>query len=144
MLATMIPDEYGYIKSVGSEIAVGIKRGLMGELTGESLMLLASVTGKDRVILESLGASAATYVFRMDGQNFREFLPAFNESMLAVNFRREPVYLSDEALLEERHASYRYALLRCPALSGLRARFVGRAAHSGFNAWKRTLHTYIS
>ena len=143
-LNEMIPDEYGYIKEICDDIAVGLKRGLMGELTGESLMILGQVKGKDRVLLESLGASAATYVFRMDGEDFAQFLPAFNESMIAVNFRREPIYLSDEALNDEKYAAYRYALLRCPALSGLRARFMGRAAHTGIDAWKRALGKYLT
>lgn len=142
-LNELIPDEYGYIKEVCGDVAVGLKRGLMGELTGESLMILGCVKNKERVVLESLGASAATYVFRTEGEDFAQFLPAFNESMLAVNFRREPIYLSDEALKDEKYAAYRYALMRCPPLAGLRTRFIGRAAHSGYDAWKRALGKYL-
>lgn len=142
LAASQIAREYAHIKSVCDKLAVGIKRGLMGDLTGESLVLLGHVAGAGRVIMESLGAAAATYVFRMD-TGWESFVPAFNESMLAVNFRREPIYLSDEALQTQAHTAYRYALTRCPALARLRSLFVGRAGHSGFDAWKRALDAYI-
>ena len=142
--ASQIAQEYAYIQSVSSDMAVGIKRGLMGELTGESLLLLAPVADRKRVIMESLGASAATYVFNMDDDtSFAHFLPMFNESMLAVNFRREPIYMSDKALKDEKHEAYRYAVMRCPALVRLRAQFAGRVKHSGFESWKNALGAYI-
>lgn len=137
-----ISAEYAYIKSVTSDLAVGIKRGLMGELTGENLVLLAPAAGKNRLIMESMGSSAATYVFDMD-MEFKSFLPLFNESMLAVNFRREPIYLSDDALKSEKYENYRYALMRCPVLVKLRSQFLGRVAHSGFDSWKSSLGELI-
>ncbi len=142
-LLEQIPDEYGYLKSVSGALAVGIKRGLMGALTGESIILLASVGNK--VIMESLGeAAAATYVFDMGQTPWEAFLPAFNESMLAVNFRREPIYMSDEALASEKHEAYRNAIVRCPALGTLRKQYLGRVAHGGFDAWQRALNGYIN
>jgi hypothetical protein len=141
-LTEQIPQEYGYLKSVSGTLAVGIKRGLMGSLTGESIILLAPA--RNKVIMESLGESAAaTYVFDMGGSQWQAFLPAFNESMLAVNFRREPIYMSDEALSSDKHEAYRNAILRCPPLSKLRSQFLGRVTHSGFDAWKRSLDAYI-
>ena len=141
-LTEQIPDEFGYLKSVSSGLAVGIKRGLMGSLTGESIILLATVHGK--VVMESLGdAAAATYVFDMGQTPWEAFLPAFNESMLAVNFRREPIYMSDEALASEKHEAYRNAIVRCPALSLLRQQYIGRVAHSGFEVWQRALQKYL-
>ena len=141
---SQIAREYAYIKSVSSDMAVGIKRGLMGQLTGESIILLAPSSCGKRIIMESLGASAATYVFnRAPNTSWDQFLPLFNESMLAVNFRREPIYLSDEALEAEKYETYRYAVLRCPALVRLRAQFAGRVKHSGFETWKNALGAYI-
>ena len=141
-LTEQMPEEYGYLKSVSEAMAVGIKRGLMGDLTGESIILLAQAGS--RVIMESLGGSAAaTYVFQMN-QPWLSFLPAFNESMLAVNFRREPIYLSDEALLTGKYEAYHNALTRCQALVNLRTQYKGRVAHSGFEAWKRSLDAYLN
>lgn len=140
-LTEQIPDEYGYLKSVSGGLAVGIKRGLMGSLTGESIILLAPAGNK--VIMESLGeAAAATYVFDMGQTPWEAFLPAFNESMLSVNFRREPIYLSDEALASDKHEAYRNAIVRCPSLGLLRKQFLGRVAHNGFDAWQRALEAY--
>lgn len=137
-----IPQEYGYLKSVFGTLAVGIKRGLMGSLTGESIILLAPARSK--AIMESLGESAsATYVFDMGDTGWEAFLPAFNESMLAVNFRREPIYMSDETLASDKHEPYRNAIVRCPSLRILRSQYLGRVTHSGFDAWKRSLDAYI-
>lgn len=141
-LTEQIPQEYGYLKSLSGTLAVGIKRGLMGSLTGESIILLAPAGSK--VIMESLGESAsATYVFDMGDARWEAFLPAFNESMLAVNFRREPIYMSDETLASDKHEPYRNAIVRCPSLRILRSQFLGRVTHSGFDAWKRSLDAYI-
>lgn len=141
-LSAQMPQEFGYLSAVSSQLAVGVKRGLMGSLTGESIVLLAPVGAK--VIMESLGeAAAATYVFDMGQTPWEDFLPAFNESMLAVNFRREPIYMSDEALASEKHETYRNAIARCGALATLRKQYLGRVAHSGFDTWKASLDAYI-
>ena len=146
-----IAQEYTYLRTLSGDMAVGIKRGLMGELTGETIHTLTPVFEKNIVILESLGESAAaTYVFRMsaDGPPSRDgwlqWLLAFNDSMLAVNYRREPVYLSEEALKAEKYENYRGALHRNEGLRTLRALFIGRAAHSGFEAWKKTIESYMA
>ncbi len=141
-LTEQIPQEYSYLKSVSGSLAAGIKRGLMGSLTGESIILLAPAANK--VIMESLGeTAAATYVFDMGDMPWGAFLPAFNESMLAVNFRREPIYMSDETLSSDKHEAYRNAIVRCPSLKKLRSQFLGRVMHSGFDAWKHSLDAYI-
>ena len=63
-----IAGEYAYLSSISDGLAVGVKRGLMGELTGESMLILAPVIDKNVLVMESLGdASAATYVFRLSG-----------------------------------------------------------------------------
>lgn len=54
-----------------------------------------------------------------------------------LNFRRRPIYLSDDEL--ERDAKFhRYAIAarRIPELREVRAAFVGRAAHSSLEAWQ--------
>lgn len=149
--ASQIAEEYGILRTISGNMAVGIKRGLMGELTGETIHTLTPVFEKNAVILESLGeGAAATYVFRMsaDGQasrdGWRQWLLAFNDSMLAVNYRREPIYLSEEALNAEKYEDYRGALRRSEGLRHLRSLFVGRAAHSGFEAWKKTIEKYMA
>ncbi len=147
---SQISGEFGYLSSVSDDIAVGVKRGLMGELTGESVLLLAPVFAKNILIMESLGdASAATYIFRLsangtaDKAQWRRFLMEFNDCMLSVNYRREPIYLSDEALRETRYETYANALRRVPALTRLRALFLGRAVHGGFEAWRNKIESFM-
>ena len=115
-----------------------------------SILLLAPVFKKNAMVMESLGdAAAATYVFRLpesvriDPAQWRRFLLEFNDSMLSVNFRREPIYLSDEALEEARYETYKNALRRVPALTKLRSLFAGRAVHSGFDAWKKKIESLM-
>ena len=149
--ASDIAQEYEYLKSLADgSMAVGIKRGLMGEMTGEVIHTLTPVFVKNAVILESVGeGAAATYVFRLGlkgsipPESWRQWLLAFNDSMLAVNYRREPIYLSKEALKAEKYEDYRGALKRSEGLRNLRALLAGRAVHSGFEAWKRTIESYL-
>lgn len=145
-----IAQEYEYLKSVSSDIAIGIKRGLMGELTAESILIIAPVFEKSIMFMESLGdTAAATYVFKLpfagsvSAAQWDEFLLRFNYSMLIVNFRREPIYLSDDALNNEKYEQYKQALRRVPGLSQLRALFAGRVIHSGFDSWKKSMDSYI-
>ena len=146
-----IAKEYEYLHTLSGDMAVGVKRGLMGGLTGETIHTLTPVFEKNIVVLESLGeAAAATYVFRMsmDGSpsrdGWQQWLLAFNDSMLAVNYRREPIYLSEDALKAEKYENYRGALHRSEGLRRLRALFVGRVSHNGFELWKKNIESYMA
>jgi hypothetical protein len=145
-----IAQEYKYLKSVSYDIAVGVKRGLLGDLIGESILLLAPVFDKNIMFMESLGdTAAATYVFKISAgfgaspEHWDDFLLRFNYAMLSVNFRREPIYLSDEALGSVKYEQYRQALGRVPDLLELRKLFAGRVMHSGFESWKKSMDSYI-
>jgi len=54
-----------------------------------------------------------------------------------LNFRRRPIYLSDDEL-ERDPKFHRYAIAarRIPELREVRAAFVGRAVHSSLEAWQ--------
>ncbi len=145
-----LSQEYGYLKSISSDLAIGVKRGLMGELTGESVIILAPVFDKNIIFMESLGdTAAATYAFKLSAEGsfsaaqWDDFLLRFNYSMLSVNFRREPIYLSEEALGSEKYVQYNQALRRVPGLLKLRESFAGRVIHSGFESWKKAVDSYI-
>ena len=56
--------------------------------------------------------------------------------MLAINFRREPIYLPDERLEEPQYQKYKFAIAKIPALSGLRQLFIGRVIHRTPEQWK--------
>ena len=93
----------------------------------------------------------ATYVFRlMEPARFASLsgealadeversLALLNRALLQLNFRREPIYLSDEQIAaDERYARYRVALRKLPHLRRARASFLGRAAHDA--GWRRRI-----
>jgi hypothetical protein len=95
----------------------------------------------------------ATYFFRIgaggDGESGArprrdtspEVAPAVHElsrALITLNFRREPVYLPDDALAsEKRFRHYAIAVRRMPGLAHLRRAFLGRAIHSSLPAWQK-------
>ena len=56
--------------------------------------------------------------------------------MLAINFRREPIYLPDERLKEPQYQKYQFAIQKIPALQELRQLFIGRVIHGTPEQWK--------
>jgi len=154
---------YGFLRSLAQpdEICVGMKRGLMGDLTGDYVWALFPICDPDperpgnAVALEAAslaGTGRATYFFRLAGRReypllagepgellrrVAVFCRQLNRWMLAVNFRREPIYLPEEKLNEPRYERYRNALQRIPGLSQLRERFIGRVIHTSAAQWRR-------
>jgi hypothetical protein len=63
-------------------------------------------------------------------------LAELNRALVLLSFRREPIYLSDEAL-DTRPRFHRYAIAcrKLPELRRLRAAFLGRAVHTTVEAW---------
>jgi len=156
-----IKDEYDFLKSMAQQqkMCIGLKRGLLGDLTGEYLWFLIpmyDVVSKDygnAIAMEAITGEEggkATYFFRIvsrgEYRNFKniddlhkkvdEFIKKINRCMLAINFRREPIYLPDERLQEPQYQKYLYAIAKIPELKELRELFIGRVIHSSFEKWK--------
>lgn len=156
-----LDQEYAYLESLAQKdrMCIGLKRGLMGDLTGEYLWFLIPMysldpaEGGNLVAMESRsteGGGGATYFFRLVGREaytgFTEidelhaaadaFITTMNRCMLAVNFRREPIYLPAQRLSEPRYEKYRTAVSRIPELRTLRDHFVGRVVHRSFEQWQ--------
>jgi hypothetical protein len=183
---TPIGDEFEFLKSIGREdkAAIGFKRGLVGDLSGDTLWFLVPIYSKDpraggnalvmeaatirRQETEGSGLEPAnfpagendeiikqegraTYFFRIvsrgDYPHFKNtsdldpkvdrFIEDFNRCMLEVNFRREPIYLPQEKLLEPAYRKYRFSLKRLPALRMLRSHFIGRVMHRSRDQWRK-------
>lgn len=143
--------EYNYLKKISAagKMAFGIKKGLMGKLSGDNYIFLFCVEyPAPAVIAESflvepktkeITDKTATYVYRLPPgakDPWAAFLSFFNRAMTAVNFRRLPVLLSDERLIDPKNAVYAGALARVPELKALRQLYVGRAIHSGAPQWE--------
>lgn len=156
-----IKEEYDFLKSLAQKerMCIGLKRGLLGDLTGEYIWFLIPIYSTDpnapgnAVAMEAIsgeGGGKATYFFRIvsrrDYPNFKSieelhkevdnFIQRMNRCMLAINFRREPIYLSEERLAEPRYQKYQYAIAKIPALRQLRKLFIGRVIHSSPEQWK--------
>jgi len=156
-----VKKEYDFLKSLSQQkkICIGLKRGLMGDLTGEYIWFLIPIYSADTrepgnaVAMEAStggGGGKATYFFRIvsrkDYPHFKDlgdlpeevdlFVKRMNHCMLEINFRREPIYLPDERLEEPRYAKYKFAVQRLSSLRTLRQLFIGRVSHVSPEQWE--------
>lgn len=157
-----IKEEYDFLKSLSQQqkLCIGLKRGLLGDLTGEYIWFLIPLYSTNpnepgnAVGMEAIsgeGGGKATYFFRIVSRknypNFKRledlhrevdnFIKRMNRAMLAINFRREPIYLPDERLEEPQYQKYKFAIAKIPALRELRQLFIGRVIHSSPEQWKQ-------
>lgn len=152
--------EYDHLKTMAKQtkMCIGIKRGLMGDLTGEYIWFLIPIYDQDThkpgnaIAMETIakdGTGQATYFFkimnRSDYANTNDvdtldhaadqMLKQLNHALLAINFRREPIYIPDEKLNEERYRKHQFSIARIPELQLLRKHFIGRVMHVSKQQW---------
>ena len=196
-----ITKEYEFLNSLSakSQVCVGIKRGLMGDLTGTYIWMMFPLlksgtnrlsntiaieafntqenTGKDKqqMILENTvseteeetsqtpheeqkpATTGATYFFKTMGRKeyaqtkdedliteLENFTKNINRAMIEVNFRREPIFLSEEQLDSTKYVQYRFAITRMPSLRMLRSLFIGRVIHSSPEQWKSNIASLLA
>jgi hypothetical protein len=71
-------------------------------------------------------------------------LRRLNRGLALLNFRRRPIYLSDDELaMDPRYHRYAIAARRMPELRELRANFVGRAIHSSPDSWQAQVESIL-
>lgn len=85
------------------------------------------------------GSGRATYFFDAAAP-VEQAIAHLTRGLALINFRREPVYLSDESL-EQQQRFRRYAIgcRKLADLRALRAAFRGRAIHTSIEAWTAQL-----
>jgi hypothetical protein len=152
---------YEYLKSISDTdlSAIGIKSGLMGDLDGRYTWFIMPILSGNAIAMEvASGKSAATYFFRIAPQNdfvqgiakdtlkalAQQMIRQINYCMIMINFRREPIYISEKSLGSDKYIKYAYALKNIPSLKQLRACYIGRVAHAGFKAWKDNVSALLS
>ena len=64
--------------------------------------------------------------------------------MLAINFRREPIYIKDEELEKPEYLKYKIAITKIPELKLLRQLFIGRVFHTSLEDWKEDFNSLIN
>lgn len=161
-LAAMgISREYEFLRGLtrSDQAWIGVKRGLMGDMTGQYVWFLIPIIGKDptapgnAIAMEASskeGAGKATYFFRIAGrkehraksaeelgQECEGLIKTINRALIEINFRREPIYLPEERLTEPAYQRYLFSIGRLPSLRALRGLFIGRIAHSTPEQWER-------
>ena len=113
-------------------------------------LLPGATAAGDRLALDVLSeADHATYVYRVDPapvglarRAAAEWLAATaSHTLLALDFKKEPLYLPEAELLAAREGLYRAAWRRLPGLRALRGRLIGRALHTAAGAWAEQLRT---
>lgn len=143
--------EYLFLKniSVPADTAFGVKKGSMGALGGDHYIFAFRIekpgpaAAVESFLVEPSATDAgsdkqATYFYRLPGgaaTPWTDFLGFFNKAMTAINFRRMPVFLSEERLSEPRYALYSGAVERVPELRALRGLYAGRAIHGEHAQW---------
>ena len=156
-----IKEQYDFLKSLSQQkkACIGLKRGLLGDLTGEYMWFFIPIYSTNpkepgnAIAMEAASEESggkATYFFRVvsrgDYPNFKnvedlhvevdKFIKRMSRCMLDINFRREPIYLPDERLEEPRHIRYRFAVQKLSSLRVLRSHFIGRVIHTSPEQWK--------
>ncbi len=149
-----IMQEYEFLNTLGKtdQQCIGFKQDLARE---DSLYLwfLIAIPGSNAIAMEatsSAQAGRATYFFRIVPRGDfpilgdkdivargSDLLMEINRCMLAINFRREPIYLAEEKLAEPRYLKYFYAVQRLPELQVLRRLFIGRVFHREQVQWEQ-------
>ena len=93
----------------------------------------------------STGGGRATYFFRIDASQPEASIAKLTNGLALVNFRREPVYLSDTSLAQQKEF-HRYAIgaRKLPELRALRGAFIGRAMHSDVEKWTAQMDVILA
>jgi hypothetical protein len=195
-----IDAEYEFLNSNAEKdkVCVGLKRGLMGNLTGSYTWLLFPLHNPESnrlsnaVALEAFvtqskeqeneepqtqtenfepeekteqvqngdqtpATKGATYFFRiMDRKEYSQakdedlerelesFTKNIEHAMIDINFRREPIFLSENQLANPKYVQYRYAIAKMPSLKTLRNLFIGRVIHLSVEQWKSDVTSLLA
>jgi hypothetical protein len=142
----------GNFKNPDADLASNVSQ------TGDADFDGGDSAGNSRTGLETGGR--ATYFFRLIDRNrfaaeyknsggkqsgrlnsvidseYSDFIKKINSCMLAINFRREPIYFTDLQLKDNKNISYRYAVAMIPELEWLRDNFIGRIIHKDIRGWQ--------
>ena len=86
------------------------------------------------------GTGRATYFFRGGTSE----IPTLTRGLALINFRREPIYLSDDSLdTQSKYHRYAIGARKLPDLRTLRAAYIGRAIHSSVETWQGQVESQV-
>ena len=64
--------------------------------------------------------------------------------MIEINFRREPIYLTENQLESTEYTQYRFAIAKISPLKTLRDQFIGRVIHASQKQWKTDVTSLLA
>lgn len=149
-----IEHEYDFLSSLAEtkQQCIGFKRELVAVNSSEYIWFLIPIPKSNIIAMEASSgpdSGRATYFFRivsraefpgLDPDQVREMadrlVMEISYCMLAINFRREPIYLPEEKLDEPRYSKYLHSVRIIPGLAKLREHFVGRVFHRNTEQWE--------
>jgi len=135
------------------DMLIGLKRGLIGDLTGGYIWVLAARIDEAAktvyYLFEAFSSEEkgmATYIFRTSIEDYEEgkMLKIFNNALLMINFRREPIYISEGQLSNKTNKGYRYAVNNIPGLPPIRDAFVSRVVFTDRERWVEAIYKAIN
>jgi hypothetical protein len=156
-----LAESYDFLKDLSQRdrISLGVKRSLSDKEEETYIWFLIPIYGEDphspgnAVALEATTGEdegRASYFFRILGRgdystgidlsrlhsDYDEFLATVNRCMIDINFRREPIYLTEDQLDDPKYIHYKFAVQELPSLKRLRTQFIGRVMHYNEDQWK--------
>ncbi|MEK7580078.1 MAG: hypothetical protein AAB465_00475 [Patescibacteria group bacterium] len=167
LMKTEVKEEYEFLKSIGEQdkTYIGFKKGLMGGLTGDYFWFFIPIYSEDKskpgnaIAFETAGekeTGRATYFFRILGrQEYKEIekvkidgqiddlISKINRGLSAINFRREPIYLSEEKLDEPEYVKYKFSMAKIPEIKLMRELFIGRVIHRDNEQWQKDVNDLL-
>ena len=153
--------EHSHLMSRGRKdmVRIGMKRSLTGDAYIWFAVPILGPKG-NAVAVEATSSSdsgRATYFFRiaprasyhsMDEESLEAMAEGCMDIITAglreINFRRQPIYLTEEQLRVEPWSKYRFSAMLMPELRELRARFIGRVPHNGEEEWKAKVEELLA
>jgi hypothetical protein len=127
-------EPYDQLKAMSppGEIALGVKQVGGGSGAEERPILWFFCPLGTKAIAHEVTSEEghATYLYRVDQADLRGSISRLNRALLALNFRREPIYASAEEIESGRFQEYRVALRKLDYLRFAREAFLGRAIHN--------------
>ncbi|MDP4092606.1 MAG: hypothetical protein Q8920_04525 [Bacillota bacterium] len=145
-----LKDSFNYLSSVSNpeNFRIGIKRGLWGSLDKEYIWLFVPVLrgSKNYIVMEASSSGSggrATYIFDASGEETEKIMDELNFCLYMINFRREPIYLTEEQLQKPENEHYRLAIERISGLKKLREKYLTRVFHKSAEQWQRDIDVIL-
>jgi len=164
-----VKENYDFLDALDQtqSVSIGVKRGLMGGLTGDYLWFLIPicVVGSQKIgnviAMEATSPNQkgkATYFFKItDRKDYaklktpeevenqaKQVMKIINACMVKINFRREPIIVPTEKLNNPKYEKYKFAITKIPELQILRSLYVGKVIHTSLEQWKQDVEELLA